>query len=146
MPRHSPFYSRTSALCESQSWLEWSGYLSANQYELTHTHEYYAVRTAAALFDISPLYKYHLHGRDAARLLNRVVTRDVNQCAVGQMLYTPWCDDDGKVIDDGTLARLDENFFRLTAADPTLRWLQDNALGLNVHIEDVAYTESRPTP
>lgn len=138
MPRQTPFYSRTAPLCESQSWLEWSGYFSANQYELTHTHEYYAIRTAAALIDVSPLYKYHLQGRDAQRLLNRVVTRDVNKCAVGQVLYTPWCDNDGKVIDDGTVARLDEQFFRLTAADSTLRWLEDNALGLDVKIEDVS--------
>lgn len=138
MPRPTPFYTRTAALCESQSWLEWSGYFSANQYELTHTHEYYAIRTAAALIDVSPLYKYHIHGRDAARLLNRVVTRDVNKCAVGQVLYTPWCDPEGKVIDDGTVARLDENFFRLTAADSTLRWLEDNALALDVQVEDVS--------
>jgi len=140
MPRRTAFYSRTSALCESQSWQEWSGFLSANQYELTHTHEYYAIRTAAALFDVSPLYKYHVYGRGAARLLNRVVTRDVSQCAVGQVMYTPWCDDEGKVIDDGTLARLDDTLFRLTAADPTLRWLEDNALGLDARVEDV--TES----
>ncbi len=138
MPRQTPFYSRTAALCESQSWLEWSGFFSANQYELTHTHEYYAIRTAAALLDVSPLYKYHIHGRDAQRLLNRVVTRDVNKCVVGQALYTPWCDNEGKVIDDGTIARLDENLFRLTAADSTLRWLEDNALGLDVKVEDVS--------
>jgi aminomethyltransferase len=137
MPRRTPFYSRTSALCESQSWQEWAGFLSANSYELEHNHEYYAIRTAAALLDISPLYKYHIHGRDAFKLVNRVVTRDVGRCAVGQVLYTPWCDDAGKIIDDGTLSRLEENFFRLTAADPTYHWLRDNAVGLEVQIEDV---------
>ncbi|MBE7474865.1 MAG: aminomethyl transferase family protein [Anaerolineae bacterium] len=137
MPRQTPFYSRTSALCESQSWQEWAGFLSANTYELEHNHEYYAIRTAAALLDISPLYKYHIHGRDAFKLVNRVVTRDVGKCAVGQVIYTPWCDDAGKIIDDGTLSRLEENFFRLTAADPTYHWLRDNAVGLDVHIEDV---------
>jgi aminomethyltransferase len=86
MPRRTPFYSRTSALCESQSWQEWAGFLSANSYELEHNHEYYAIRTAAALLDISPLYKYHIHGRDAFKLVNRVVTRDVGRCAVGQVL------------------------------------------------------------
>jgi len=140
MPRFTPFYSRTSALCESHSWQEWSGFLSANMYELHHLREYYAIRTAAAVIDISPLYKYHVHGRDALKLLNHVVTRDLSKCAVGQVMYTPWCDEQGKVIDDGTVARLDENLYRLTAADPTLRWLHDNALGLDVHIEDV--TES----
>lgn len=138
MPRKTPFYSRTSALCESQSWQEWSGFLSANLYELNHTQEYYAVRTAAALFDISPLYKYHIHGRDALKLVNRVITRDVRKCAVGQVMYTPWCDDEGKVIDDGTVARLDEQFFRMTAADPSLGWLEENAVGLNVQVDDVS--------
>ncbi|NJN97494.1 MAG: aminomethyl transferase family protein [Anaerolineales bacterium] len=137
MPRQTPFYSRTSALCESQSWQEWAGFLSANTYELEHNHEYYAIRTAAALLDISPLYKYHIHGRDAFKLVNRVVTRDVGKCAVGQVIYTPWCDEAGKIIDDGTLSRLEENFFRLTAADPTYPWLRDNAVGLDVQIEDV---------
>jgi len=138
MPRPTPFHSRTSALCESHSWQEWSGYLSANMYELEHTHEYYAIRTACGLFDLSPLYKYHIHGRDAERLLNRVVTRDVSKCAVGQVFYTPWCDDDGKVIDDGTLARLGPNHFRLTAAEPTFHWLEQNAVGLDVQVEDVS--------
>ena len=137
MPRRTPFYTRTSALCESQSWQEWAGFLSANTYELEHNHEYYAIRTAAALLDISPLYKYHIHGRDAFKLINRMVTRDVARCAVGQVMYTPWCDDEGKIIDDGTLSRLEENFFRLTAADPTYHWLRENAVGLQVQIEDV---------
>src|SRR6476620_9742780 len=104
MPRRSPFFSRTSALCESQSWQDWSGFLSANLYELNHTHEYYAIRTACALLDISPLFKYHIQGRDAQKLLNRIVTRDVTKLSVGQVMYTPWCDDDGHVIDDGTVA------------------------------------------
>jgi aminomethyltransferase len=140
MPRKTPFFSRTSALCQSQSWQEWAGFLSANTYELAHNYEYYAIRTAAGLLDISPLYKYHINGRDAFRLVNRMVTRDVGRCAVGQVIYTPWCDDEGKIIDDGTLSRLEDNFFRLTAAEPTYHWLGDNAVGLDVEIEDV--TES----
>ena len=101
--------------------------------------EYNAVRTTAALFDVSPLFKYHVHGRDAGRLLDRVVTRDVSKCRIGQVLYTTWCDDDGKVIDDGTLARIGEDAYRLTAAMPTVDWLQDNAFGLEVEIEDVTH-------
>jgi aminomethyltransferase len=138
MSRLTPFHSRTSALNESQSWQDWSGYLSANLYDLNHLYEYYAIRTSAALIDISPLYKYHIHGRDALRLLNRVATRDLSGCAVGQARYTPWCDDDGKVIDDGTIARLAEDRYRLTSADPTLRWLEENARGLQVQVEDVS--------
>jgi len=139
MPRKTPFHARTSELCISQNWQEWSGYFSAESYALDHMREYNAVRTTAALFDVSPLFKYHVRGRDAGRLLDRVVTRDVSKCREGQVLYTTWCDDDGKIIDDGTLARIGEDAYRLTAAMPTIDWLQDNALGLEVEIEDVTH-------
>lgn len=110
----------------------------ASSYELSHEREYHSIRAAAALFDVSPLYKYTLRGKDAARLLDRVVTRNVLRAQVGQVLYTPWCDAAGKVIDDGTVARLDERLFRMTAAEPNLRWLEANAVGLEVSIEDVS--------
>jgi aminomethyltransferase len=139
MPRKSPFHSRTTDLCTSQNWQEWSGYFSADSYELDHMREYNAVRTTTALFDVSPLYKYHVRGRDAARLLDRIVTRDVSKCRIGRVLYTAWCDDDGKIIDDGTLARTGEDSYRLTAAIPTLDWLQDNAFSLDVEIADVTH-------
>ena len=110
----------------------------ASSYELSHEREYHAIRASAALLDISPLYKYRLRGKDAARLLDRVATRDVARAAPGQVLYTPWCNAAGKVLDDGTIARLDEQEFRMTSADPGLRWLEQNALGLEVTIEDVS--------
>jgi aminomethyltransferase len=138
MPRPTPFHARTSAACESQSWQAWSGFLSANSYELEHIHEYNAARIACALFDISPLYKYHVSGPRAAALLDRVLTRDVSRLAVGRVTYTAWCDDAGKIIDDGTLTRLRPDLFRLTAAIPTLDWLQDNDLGIGARIEDVS--------
>jgi aminomethyltransferase len=134
----TPFHERTAALCVSHAWRRWAGYIVASSYELSHEREYHAIRAAAALFDVSPLYKYMLRGRDAARLLDRVVTRDVLRSQPGQVLYTPWCDAAGKVIDDGTVARLDETVFRMTAAEPNLRWLEANALGLEVSIEDVS--------
>jgi aminomethyltransferase len=134
----TPFHERTAALCVSHAWRRWAGYIVASSYELSHEREYHAIRAAAALFDVSPLYKYLVRGRDAARLLDRVVTRDVLRSQVGQVLYTPWCDAAGKVIDDGTVARLDETVFRVTAAEPNLRWLEANALGLEASIEDVS--------
>ncbi|MGQ0604594.1 MAG: aminomethyltransferase family protein [Anaerolineales bacterium] len=134
----SPFHPRTSALNETYAWRRWSGFLAAGSYELTHEREYWAVRNSAALFDVSPLYKYQLSGPDAATLLNRVVTRDIGKLAAGQVYYTPWCDEHGKVIDDGTVSRLDEQRFRLTSAEPNYRWLAMNAVGLNVQIEDVS--------
>ncbi len=136
MLRGTPFHSRTSALCQPRNWRRWAGYLVAGSYELTHEHEYHAIRSSAALIDVSPLFKYRIRGRDASRLANRVITRDVEQCAVGQVMYTPWCDPAGKVRDDGTLGRLAEDDFRLTAAEPNLLWLQENAVGLEVSLED----------
>ena len=117
---------------------EWSGYYTVSVYEMHHEHEYNAIRNSAALIDISPLFKYRVTGRDAARLVNRVIARDINKVAVGQVIYCCWCDPEGKVIDDGTITRLAENDFRWTAADPSLRWFQQNALGLDVRIDDIS--------
>jgi aminomethyltransferase len=139
MPIPTPFHSRTAALCESHEWRNWSGYLAASLYEpAAHDREYYAIRNAAALIDVSPLYKYQVSGPDAARLLDRITTRNFSRCAVGQVLYTPWCDDDGKVIDDGTVARLAIDRFRITAAEPNLAWFQDCAMGMDVEVTDIS--------
>ena len=138
MLKTTPFHPRTAPLCVSHAWRRWAGYVVASSYELSHEREYHAIRSAAALFDISPLHKYLVRGRDAVRLLDRVMTRNVARAQVGQVLYTPWCDVAGKVIDDGTVGRLDETTFRMTAADPNLRWLEDNAAGLEVAIDDVS--------
>jgi len=138
MLKTTPFHARTAALCASHSWRRWAGYVAASSYELSHEREYHSIRSSAALFDVSPLYKYALRGPDAARLLDRVTTRDVSRSQVGQVLYTGWCDGAGKLLDDGTVARLGEALFRMTSADPNLRWLQDNAGGLDVSIKDVS--------
>ena len=138
MLKTTPFHERTSALCASHAWRRWAGYVVASSYELSHDREYHAIRGAAALFDISPLYKYRVRGKDAARLLDLVVTRKIQTLQIGQVAYTPWCDAAGKVLDDGTVARLGESEFRVTAAEPNLRWFEDNAAGLDVRIEDVS--------
>jgi aminomethyltransferase len=117
---------------------EWSGYYAVSAYEAHHDHEYNAIRNAAAMIDISPLFKYRLTGKDATRLVDRIVTRDLKKVSVGSVIYTPWCDEHGKVIDDGTVSRLAENAYRWTAADPCLRWFHQNALGLDVKIEDIS--------
>ena len=132
----SPFFDRTSQLNESQEWRRWSGYLSATNYELTHDNEYFAIRTKAALLDITPLYKYIIQGPDSQRFLDRLVTRNINICKVGQVMYTPWCDEGGKVIDDGTVQRLSEGKFRITSAEPNLEWLEYNAAGMDLTISD----------
>ncbi len=137
--RLSPFFERTSKLNESQEWRRWGGYLSATNYELHHDNEYFAIRTKAALLDITPLKKYTIEGPDAQYFLDRMVTRNIRICKVGQVMYTPWCDEKGKVIDDGTVQRLSENKFRITSAEPNLEWIQFNAAGMDLTITDDSY-------
>lgn len=138
MPRGTPFHSRTSALCESYNWRNWSGYVVASSYELVPEMEYHAIRNSAALIDVSPLYKYHITGKDALRLLNKVVTRDAAKCAPKQIMYTPWCDEAGKTVDDGTLWNLGDGSYRMTSAEPNLKWLEDSGMNLDVNVEDVS--------
>jgi aminomethyltransferase len=138
LPVGTAFHERTLALCESLNYREWSGYYTVSVYEMHHEHEYNAIRNSAALIDISPLFKYRVTGRDATKFVNRVISRDINRVAVDQVIYCCWCDPEGRVIDDGTITRLGENEYRWTAADPSLRWFQQNALGLNVKIEDIS--------
>jgi len=134
--KRTPFHVRTAPLCLPQNWRRWAGYLVAGSYELSLDREYWAIRNAAALIDVSPLMKYLITGKDAARLLNRVVTRDIDKLQVGQVYYTGWCDEDGKMVDDGTVSRLGPSTYRLTSADPNLRWLSMNAVGLDAEIRE----------
>ncbi len=138
MPIGTAVHERTFPLCESLNYREWSGYYAVSAYEAHHEHEYNAIRNAAALIDVSPLFKYRVSGKDATRLVDRIVTRDMRKVSVGSVIYTPWCDERGKVIDDGTVSRLSESTYRWTAADPSLRWFRQNALGLDVTIEDIS--------
>jgi aminomethyltransferase len=138
LPIGTAFHERTLALCESLNYREWSGYYTVSAYETHHEHEYNAIRNAAALIDISPLYKYLVAGPEASRLVNRIIARDIHKVAIGQVIYCCWCDEQGKVIDDGTITRLEENKYRWTAADPNLRWFRQNAQGMNVSIEDIS--------
>ena len=138
VPVASAFHARTHQLCESLNYRDWAGYYAVSAYETHHEHEYNAIRNACAAIDVSPLFKYRVSGRDASRLVDRIITRHASKMAIGQVYYTPWCDEDGKVIDDGTVTRLAEQTYRWTAADPNLRWLTENARGLDVEVEDVS--------
>jgi aminomethyltransferase len=138
LPIGTAFHERTFPLCTSLNYREWSGYYTVSVYEVHHEHEYNAIRNACALIDISPLYKYLVTGKDATKLVNRIITRDINKVAVGQVIYCCWCDENGKVIDDGTVTRLEQNVYRWTAADPSLRWFRQNGLNMDVQIEDIS--------
>jgi aminomethyltransferase len=137
LPIGTAVHERTFPLCTSLNYREWSGFYAVSVYETHHEHEYNAIRNAAALIDVTPLFKYLITGRDATKWVNRVLARDINKVKVDQVIYCCWCDEEGKVIDDGTITRLDENTYRWTAADPNLRWFRQNAIGLEVQIEDI---------
>jgi aminomethyltransferase len=132
----TPFHPRTAALCKSLKWKEWAGFFSVLSYETCHEREYFALRQAAGLLDVSPLFKYRISGPDALRMLDRLVTRRMDNVAVGRVVYTCWCDDRGRVLDDGTIQRLDENVYRLASISPSLKWFQSVGCGMDVAIED----------
>ncbi len=132
------FFERQRELNAKLSWGDWSGYHAAAVFADFVDIEYNAIREAAAVIDVTPLYKYEVSGADASSLLDRVVTRDISQVAIDQVIYTPWCDEEGKVIDDGTVTRLARDRFRVTAADPSYRWFAMNATGLDVRVDDIS--------
>ncbi len=138
MPVPSPFHARTAPLCTSYAWRHWSGYYAVSHFAETHLPEYWALREAAGLTDVTPLFKYQIEGRDAARLLSRMTVRGFEALKIGRVAYTCWCDSNGKVIDDGTVTRLAEQRFLLTAAEPTLAWLTRLGRGLDLEVTDVS--------
>lgn len=138
MPVGTPFHDRTFALCQSLNYRDWAGYYTVSAYEPHHDHEYNAIRNGSALIDISPLFKYLITGPDATRLVDRVITRDAQRMQVGQVVYTPWCDEHGRVLDDGTVSKLGAQTYRWTAAEPNLRWLRQHSAGLDVSVEDIS--------
>jgi aminomethyltransferase len=133
----SAFDERALELNVRRQWREWSGVFSSSAYAPHIDIEYNAIRNAAALIDVSPLFKYRLSGPDAERLVDRVITRSAASVKPGRVIYTPWCDSQGRVIDDGTVMRMDDGSWFWTAAEGQYRWLKLNARGLEVEIEDV---------
>jgi aminomethyltransferase len=136
MPVPTAFHSRTSRLCTSLLWKDWAGYSAVRSYDTHHEPEYFAIRHSAGLIDVSPLFKYEVHGPDAARFLSWLTVKDISKLKIGRVTYLCWCDDHGKVVDDGTVSRLDEDYYRLTAAEPAWSWLERFRRGFHVTIED----------
>lgn len=136
MPIATPFHERTAALCESHAWKEWAGYLAVRHFGPTPHAEYFAFRESAGLIDVTPLYKYEVRGKDAGRMLSRMMVRDVTALKPGRVTYTCWCDARGKVIDDGTVTRLDDESYFVTAAEPSLLWMTKLSRGLDVTVDD----------
>jgi aminomethyltransferase len=119
-------------------WKEWAGYYAVRSFDVHLDREYHAFRQAAGLIDVTPLYKYEVRGPDAAAFLSRIMVRDIGKLALGRMTYLCWCDHEGKVVDDGTVGHLDENHFRVTAAEPAFGWMTRLASGYRVSVEDVS--------
>lgn len=131
----TPFHERLAALSETNDWYSWAGYKAPHSIFDTEL-EYFAIRSTAALFDISPMVKYRIRGKDAERYLNRLTLRNVAKLGIGRVHYTAWCDDHGHVLDDGTLFRLGPEDFRLCCQDRHLPWLLDSAAGFAVEITE----------
>ncbi len=136
MPLPTPFHDRTAPLCTSLRWKQWAGYHAVCRYQTHLEAEYHAIRQSAGLLDVSPLTKVRVEGPDAAAFLSFVTTRDVTRLRPGRVLYVGLCDEDGKLVDDGTVLRLGETHFRVTAASPVWRWLGRFSEGYSVSIVD----------
>jgi aminomethyltransferase len=138
MTRLTPLHSRTSELNQGQRWEDWSGFLAATTYCLDPLMEYNAIRLGCGIIDVSPLHKYDVRGPDAQAFLQRMVVRNLASSRPGRVFYTVWCDDNGKVVDDGAVFHVAENHLRLTSTLPSFEWLVDNAIGFDVSIEDAS--------
>ncbi len=133
----TPFHPRTSELAKkSFAWKEWAGYIVPSNFDRHSEREYFAVRRAAGLLDVTPLYKYEVTGPDAGLFLSTVWTRNIAKMSVGQVVYSTLCDEQGWALDDGTIARLDKHHFRVTSSESWLRWFHRHARGFDVAIED----------
>jgi len=137
MTLETPFHPRTAELNQARRWRKWSGFFIADSYFPAHDLEYHAIRFSAALFDVTPMCKYRITGPDAAKLVDRVITRRVDRIKPMRAIYTPWCDHDGRVLDDGTVALLADGSYFWTAAEPQHGWLEAASEGLNATIEDM---------
>lgn len=137
MPIKSPFHQRTSQFCQSMNWKDWAGYYAVVSYDTNHEQEYFAYRHAAGLMDVTPLFKYEVTGPDSLHLLSRIMAKDINKVKQGQVTYCCWCDDDGKILDDGTVSCLSQDHYRVTSAEPVFHWFHQNARSLKVTIEDI---------
>ncbi len=136
--RHTPFHPRTAALCHSLAWKEWAGYAAVCNYDRHSEREYVAFRYTAGLIDVTPLYKLDVKGPDAGKLLSRVWTRDISKISVGRVVYSALCDEHGWCLDDGTIARLGPEHYRMSSSEPWYRWLHRWSRGLDVQIEDTS--------
>ena len=133
----TPFHERSRAWSQLDSFIPWSGYSTVDVFTNVE-QEYFAIRNATTLYDLTPMVKYRIAGAASLAFLNRLVTRDIGKLKVGRVAYCVWCDDAGQLIDDGTVFRLGENDYRLCTAARQLDWLLSSAIGFDdIVIEEV---------
>ncbi len=132
---NTPFYSRTSALCQTNLWSPWKAYTTVDCYTVLE-EEYFAIRNATAVFDLTPMTKYRISGQDGLAYLDKLMTRKMSKLAPGRVMYGVWCNDLGHVLDDGTVFHLKDNLWRLCSQERHLDWLLATAMGFDVEIED----------
>jgi aminomethyltransferase len=132
----TPFHERARACSQVDSFIAWAGYTTVDVFTFVE-QEYFAIRNAATLYDLTPMVKYRIAGPDALRFLNRLMTRDIGKLKCGRVAYSVWCNDDGHLIDDGTVFRLGDSEYRLCTGERQLDWLLDSALGFDVQIGEV---------
>jgi aminomethyltransferase len=132
----TPFHERSRSSSQVDSFIPWAGYTTVDVFT-TVEQEYFAIRNAATLYDLTPMVKYRIAGADALRFLNRLMTRDLAKLRPGRVAYTVWCNDAGHLIDDGTVFCLAAGEYRLCTAERQLDWLLDSAVGFDVGISEV---------
>ena len=135
----TPFHERTSEACYNNDWYRWAGYKIAKEYSSTEL-EYTSMRNTAGVIDITPMHKYDIKGIEAREFVNKLVTRDISKIQPNQIMYIIWCNEDGNVIDDGTVFCLKEDHLRIMCAERNLNWFTDTATGFNVEIKDITET------
>ena len=133
----TPFHERTSEHCYSNDWYRWAGYKVAKEYSSTEL-EYTSMRNTAGVIDITPMHKYEIKGDDTKKFINKLITKDITNIVSNQVTYGIWCNEDGMVIDDGTIFCFNENHFRIFCAERNLNWFSDSATGYNATIEDIS--------
>jgi aminomethyltransferase len=135
--RKTPFHPRIEPLMHGNHWMRWTGHYAPAAFESVQS-EYFTIRNGASVFDVSPLIKYTIRGRQAAEYVNHLITRDLSKIKPMQAFYTAWCQDDGMLVEEGTIFRLGENDFLLNSAKDQLHWLEQTAYGFDVEIEEAS--------
>jgi len=106
------------------------------------TKEHLAVRNSVGVFDVSHMGRVIITGKDAVSFLNYVITNDVTTLTPNGALYSVMCNENGGIIDDFVVSRLEEEKFLLvpnaTNREKDYNWLVKKAEGFKVKIEDVS--------